>query len=152
MLDVAIKRWVDCGHEDMHTVGNNTGIQLDGLVLAGPKCAKKTFPTSPPPAWTVHTGQVGSAHSRCKLRPPSGFIRRFPSLQLSSLCAPRAHFSLRSLLLAVNWNPTRLCAVVAHRPQGSTRFARGDAFLHTTVVTRVTIASPSGRTSLAIVC
>lgn len=65
MLDVAIKRWVDCGHEDMHTVSNNTGIHLDGLVLAGPKCAKKTFPTSHPPAWTVHTGQVGSTQSRC---------------------------------------------------------------------------------------
>ena len=47
MVEVAIRRWVHCGSEGMHIVSVNRPWHSsdDGLVLTGPKCAKKTFPT-----------------------------------------------------------------------------------------------------------
>ena len=50
MLEVAIRRWEHYGPEGMHMVCNNASNSLwhssdDWLVLTGPKCAKKTFPT-----------------------------------------------------------------------------------------------------------
>lgn len=66
MLDVAIRRWVNCGHEGMHMASNNnqTGCGIQAMIdchLQAQNVSRKHSPHNytTSTAWTVDTRQGG---------------------------------------------------------------------------------------------
>lgn len=68
LLKVAIRRWVNCGHEGMYMVSNNAqiGRGIQAMINSGPKVCQENIPNSiaPPPAWTVDTRQIWAADAK----------------------------------------------------------------------------------------
>lgn len=152
MLEVAVRKWINCGNEGMHMISNNTQIGLVALklLLTDINEAKVCQENIPTPVRhrnqlelfdTRHVGCLDKIfwpyHMRASAEIPihqtMTTVSRSLTVQSWWACA---NFSMSFLhgLGWQKWSPTWSSASVVHPPEGLTCCAFSGAFLLTTIV------------------